>query len=77
MGVVTYSLIVNHLPVNTKAIGANEHESHHVLDIVYNNIHDLKIAAVTADMHRINRVHFVLMYLFGYDLNYSINSKSF
>ncbi|CEG59179.1 Tn3 family transposase [Legionella fallonii] len=66
-GVVSYSLIANHLPVNTKVIGANEHESHHVLDIVYNNISDLKITAVSGDMHSINRVNFALLYLFGYD----------
>ncbi|HGU7253709.1 TPA: Tn3 family transposase [Legionella pneumophila] len=66
-GVVSYSLIANHLPVNTKVIGANEHESHHVLDIVYNNTSDLKITAVSGDMHSINRVNFALMYLFGYD----------
>ena len=66
-GVVSYSLIANHLPVNTKVIGANEHESHHVLDIVYNNTSDLKITAVSGDMHSINRVNFALMYLFNYD----------
>ncbi|HHW4373609.1 TPA: Tn3 family transposase, partial [Legionella pneumophila] len=66
-GVVSYSLIANHLPVNTKVIGANEHESHHVLDIVYNNTSDLKITAVSGDMHSINRVNFAMMYLFGYD----------
>ena len=66
-GVVSYSLIANHLPVSTKIIGANEHESHYVLDIVYNNSSNLKIKAVSGDMHSINRVNFSLMYLFGYD----------
>lgn len=66
-GVVSYSLIANHLPVNTKIIGANEHESHYVLDIVYNNTSDLKITAVSGDMHSINRVNFALMHLFRYD----------
>ncbi|WP_440651940.1 Tn3 family transposase [Cysteiniphilum sp. 19S12-1] len=66
-GVVSYSLIANHLPVSTKIIGANEHESHYVLDIIYNNNSDLKIKAVSGDMHSINRVNFALLYLFGYD----------
>ena len=66
-GVVSYSLIANHLPVNTKIIGANEHESHYVLDIVYNNTSDLNITSVSGDMHSINRVNFALMNLFGYD----------
>ena len=51
------------VPVSTKIIGANEHESHYVLDIVYNNSSDLKIKAVSGDMHSINRVNFSLMYL--------------
>lgn len=66
-GVVSYSLIANHLPVNTKIIGANEHESHHVLDIVYYNSSNLKVSVVSGDMHSINRVNFALMSLFGYD----------
>ncbi len=65
--VVSYSLIANHLPVSTKIIGANEHESHYVLDIVYTNSSDLKISAVSGDMHSVNRVNFALMHLFGYD----------
>lgn len=66
-GVVSYSLIANHLPVSSKIIGANEHESHHVLDIVYNNSSDLRIQSVSGDMHSVNRVNFALMHLFGYD----------
>lgn len=66
-GVVSYSLIANHLPASTKIIGANEHESHYVLDIVYNNTSDLNITAVSGDMHSINRVNFAFMSLFNYD----------
>tara|TARA_R110002167_G_scaffold214705_1_gene419482 strand:+ start:1380 stop:3755 length:2376 start_codon:yes stop_codon:yes gene_type:complete len=46
-GVVSYSLIANHLPVNTKIIGANAHESHHVLDIVYHML----ITALMEPLH--------------------------
>jgi TnpA family transposase len=66
-GVVSYSLIANHLPVSTKVIGANEHESHYVLDIVYNNSSNLNIKSVSGDMHSVNRVNFGLMYLFDYE----------
>ena len=66
-GVVSYSLIANHLPTSTKIIGANEHESHYVLDIVYNNTSDLNITAVSGDMHSVNRVNFAFMNLFNYD----------
>lgn len=65
-GISSYSLVANHVPVNSKIIGANEHESHHLLDIVYNNSSDIKPTAISGDMHSINRVNFALLYLFGY-----------
>lgn len=61
-----YSLNANHLPLCLKVIGANEHESHFLLDIVESNTSDVEIAAVSGDMHSINRVNFALMHLFGY-----------
>jgi hypothetical protein len=39
-GVVSYSLVANHVPVNAKIIGANDHESHYVFDILFNNTSD-------------------------------------
>lgn len=65
-GVVLFSLIANHLPLCLKVIGANQHESHFLLDIVESNTSDVEIVAVSGDMHSINRVNFALMYLFGY-----------
>jgi TnpA family transposase len=65
-GVVVYSLIANHLPLCLKVIGANEHESHFLLDIVQSNTSDVEIKAVSGDMHSINRVNFALMHMFGY-----------
>ena len=65
-GVVSYTLVANHLPINTKIIGANEHESHYVLDIVHSNTSNVDIYAVSGDMHSINRVNFALLHLFGY-----------
>ena len=35
-GVVSYTLIANHIPVNARIIGANEHESHFVFDVLFN-----------------------------------------
>ncbi|USQ15493.1 Tn3 family transposase (plasmid) [Legionella lytica] len=54
---------INPLQISRPLIknSANEHESHHVLDIVYNNTSDLKITAVSGDMHSINRVNVALM----------------
>jgi TnpA family transposase len=65
-GIVLYSLIANHLPLCLKVIGANQHESHFLLDIVESNTSDVEITAVSGDMHSINRVNFGLLYLFGY-----------
>ena len=65
-GVVLFALIGNHLPLCLKVIGANQHESHFLLDIVESNTSDVEITAVSGDMHSINRVNFALMYLFGY-----------
>lgn len=49
-----------------KVIGANEHESHFLLDIVESNTSDVEIASVSGDMHSVNRVNFALLHLFGY-----------
>ncbi|MBN2689471.1 MAG: Tn3 family transposase, partial [Gammaproteobacteria bacterium] len=65
-GLSSYKLVANHVPINDKIIGTNEHESYYVLDIANSNTSDVEIAAISGDMHSINRVNFALMYLFGY-----------
>lgn len=65
-GVSAYTLFANCLPLCTKIIGANEHESHYLLDTLKSNTSDIEIASVSGDMHSINRVNFALLYLFGY-----------
>jgi TnpA family transposase len=65
-GVSAYTLCANWLPLCTKIIGANEHESHYLFDMLNSNTSDIEIAAVSGDMHSINRVNFIIMYLFGY-----------
>ncbi|CAM4497722.1 MAG: Tn3 family transposase ISPsy30 [Legionella sp.] len=65
-GVSAYTLCANWLPLCTKIIGANEHESHYLFDILNSNTSDIEIAAVSGDMHSINRVNFIILYLFGY-----------
>jgi TnpA family transposase len=66
VGVVILSLLANHLAINTKVIGANEHESHFLFDLVYNNTSDVDVHSVSGDMHSVNRVNFAILYLFGY-----------
>ena len=65
-GIVSYSLIANHVPVNAKIIGANEHESHYVFDLLFNNTTDLQPQVHSTDTHGTNQVNFALLHLFGY-----------
>ncbi|WP_425361609.1 Tn3 family transposase [Candidatus Tisiphia endosymbiont of Ceraclea dissimilis] len=65
-GVSAYTLFANCLPLCTKIIGSNEHESHYLLDSLKSNTSNIRISAVSGDMHSINRINFVLLYMFGY-----------
>jgi len=65
-GVVAMSLLANNALINTKIIGANEYEGHYLFDMVYNNNTNIKINAVSGDMHSISKINFALLYLFGY-----------
>jgi TnpA family transposase len=64
-GLVAYTLLANHIPLQTQLIGANEHESYFAFDIWYNNTSAVSPDIVTGDMHLINRANFVLMHWFG------------
>ena len=68
-GVVAYTLLANHVPLETELIGANEHESHYVFDICYNNTSDIVPTAITGDMHIINEANFAVTYWFGLKLS--------
>jgi TnpA family transposase len=65
-GVVSYSLVTNHVPINARIIGANEHESHYVFDILYNNTTDIEPEVHSTDTHGTNEVNFALLHVFGY-----------
>lgn len=65
-GVVSYTLLANHVPLNARIIGANEHESHFVFDILFNNATDILPAIHSTDTHGTNHVNFALLYEFGY-----------
>ena len=64
-GLVSYSMIANHVCVNSKIIGANEHESHYFFDIICNNTCDIEPDYASGDTHSINRVNFILLPLIG------------
>jgi TnpA family transposase len=65
-GVVSYTLVANHIPVNAQIIGANEHESHYVFDILFNNTTDIQPEVHSTDTHGTNQVNFAILHLFGY-----------
>jgi TnpA family transposase len=64
-GVVAYTLLANHVPLETELIGANEHESHYVFDICYHNTTNIVPDAITGDMHSINKANFAILHWFG------------
>ncbi len=65
-GVVAYTLVANNVPINAKIIGAEEHESHFVYDILYNNTSDIQPTLHSTDTHGSNEVNFAILETFGY-----------
>lgn len=64
-GVVAYTLLSNHVPLQVELIGANDHESYFLFDIWYNNTSVISPDIVTGDMHSINRANFAIMHWFN------------
>lgn len=50
-GIVSYTLLANHVPVNARIIGANEHESHYVFDLLFNNTTEVQPTIHSTDTH--------------------------
>jgi TnpA family transposase len=65
-GMVAYTLVANHVPVNAEMIGAHDHESHFVFDLLFNNTTDIHPQVHSTDTHGTNQVNFALLHLFGY-----------
>lgn len=65
-GVSALTLVVNHVPVNTKVNAPNEYEGHFAFDLLYNNGSDIKAKSISTDTHGVNNVNFALLDLFGY-----------
>lgn len=64
-GIVVITLVANHIPVNADIIGANEHESHYVFDLMYNNVSDVQPTVHSTDTHGTNQVNFAILDFFG------------
>ncbi len=64
-GVVAYTLLCNHVPLQGWVIGAHEYEAHHAFDVWYRNTSDIIPTAVTGDMHSVNKANFAIFDWFG------------
>jgi len=60
-GLVPYTLVINHIPINVKMIGAHEHESHHLYDVLFNASAEVTIDRVSTDTAGSNQVNFALL----------------
>lgn len=65
-GVSAMTLVANHVPINARVIGANEHESHYIFDLLYNNTSDIKPDMLSTDTHGTNHINYALLDLLGY-----------
>jgi TnpA family transposase len=65
-GVVANSLVAGNIPVNAQVIGAHDHESHYILDLLLNNTTSVQPAIHSTDTHGTNEVNFALLQIFGY-----------
>ena len=66
-GISSYTLLANHVPINARTIGAQEHESHYVFDVLYNNTTEIKPDRHSTDTHGTNQVNFWILHAFGYE----------
>ncbi len=60
-GIVSLSMIGNNLCLNTKVISPNDHESHHLFDLSFNNISKVQPLWHCGDTHSINHLNFALL----------------
>lgn len=64
-GVVAYTLLCNHIPLQGWVIGAHEYEAHHAFDAWYRNTSSIVPTAITGDMHSVNKANFAIFDWFG------------
>ena len=67
-GVVAYTLLANHVALQTELIGAHEQESYYVFDICYHNTSEIAPTTITGNMHSVNRANFAILHWFGLNL---------
>ncbi|MFV9507767.1 MAG: Tn3 family transposase [Oscillochloridaceae bacterium umkhey_bin13] len=65
-GIVANTLVAGYIPVNAQVIGAHDHESHYILDLLLNNTTSVQPAIHSTDTYGTNEVNFALLHVFGY-----------
>lgn len=65
-GIVPCTLVANNVPANARNISADDHESHFVFDILYNDSTDIQPDMHSVDTHGTNPVNHALLHVFGY-----------
>ncbi|MGP6192138.1 MAG: Tn3 family transposase [Vulcanimicrobiaceae bacterium] len=65
-GLTSYTAVANHVPINARIIGANEHESHYVFDVLFNNTTEIQPGIHSTDTHGANEVNYAILAFFGY-----------
>ncbi|MCP4238448.1 MAG: Tn3 family transposase [Aestuariibacter sp.] len=65
-GVSGLTLTAHFVPLYGKIIGLNEHESHFVFDLLYNNTSEIQPDIISTDSHGSNRFNFALLDLAGW-----------
>jgi TnpA family transposase len=66
-GVVAYTLLVNHVPLQTQIISPHEREAHYLPEIIRHNTTNIIPTAVTGDMHSENKANFFILHCFKID----------
>ncbi len=66
-GVVAYTLLANNIPLQSMIIGAHEHESYYMLDILSHNTTSITPSIITGDMHSKNKANFFALHCFDYE----------
>ncbi|MBB6244447.1 Tn3 family transposase [Rhodanobacter sp. MP1X3] len=65
-GVSVCTVVANHVPINGTVIGAHEHESHFVFDLLFNNTTDIRPEWHSTDTHGTNQINFLALACYGY-----------
>lgn len=65
-GISVVTAVANHIPIAGTVIGAHEHESHYVFDLLFNNTSEVRPEQHSTDTHGTNQINFFTLDTYGY-----------